>query len=71
MEIRNKLTVGDTMEVLIPGQIEVKEFTIENLWDSETGKEIDTINPGKLGQTVRMQLPIRVKPGWILRRKKQ
>lgn len=71
VEIRNKLTVGDTMEVLIPGQIEVKEFTIENLWDSETGKEIDTINPGKLGQTVRMQLPIRVKPGWILRRKKQ
>ena len=28
-------------------------------------------NPGKLGQTVRLQLPIRVKPGWILRRKKQ
>ena len=70
IEIRNKLTVGDTMEVLIPGQIETVSFTIENLWDSETKQEIETVNPGKAGQTVLMKLPIKVEEGWILRRKK-
>ncbi len=70
IEIRNKLTVGDTMEVLIPGQIETISFTIENLWDSETKQEIETVNPGKAGQTVLMKLPIKVEEGWILRRRK-
>ena len=70
VEIRNKLSVGDTMEILIPGQIEVKTFTITNLWDTETQKEIESVNPGKAGQTVMMQLPIEVQEGWILRRKK-
>ncbi len=70
IEIRNKLTVGDTMEILIPGQINVVSFTIENLWDSETEENIKTVNPGKAGQTVLMKLPIQVENGWILRRKK-
>ena len=70
IEIRNKLTVGDTMEILIPGQIETKSFSIENLWDSETKEKINTVNPGRQGQTVLMNLPIKVEEGWILRRKK-
>jgi len=70
IEIRNKLTVGDTMEILIPGQIEPVIFNIQNLWDTETGEEIETVNPGKAGQTVIMELPIQVEMGWILRRKK-
>ena len=70
IEIRNKLTVGDTMEILIPKQIEPVSFQIENLWDSETKEEITTVNPGKQGQTVLMKLPINVEQGWILRRKK-
>ncbi|MCI9177735.1 MAG: U32 family peptidase [Clostridia bacterium] len=70
IEIRNKITVGDTMEILIPGQIETKSFSIENLWDSETKEKINTVNPGKQGQTVLMHLPIKVEEGWILRRKK-
>ena len=70
IEIRNKLTVGDEMEVIIPNTISPVSFVIEKLWDSETGEEIQTVNPGKLGQTVRMSLPIEVKEGWILRRKK-
>ena len=70
IEIRNKLTVGDTMEILIPGKIEPVEFKIEKLWDSETEEEIETVNPGKAGQTVLMKLPINTENGWILRRKK-
>jgi len=70
IEIRNKLNVGDTMEILIPGTIENYVFKIEALWDSETGENIDTVNPGKLGQTVKIKLPIKCEKDWILRRKK-
>ena len=70
IEIRNKLSVGDKLEVIIPGKIEPEQFTINKLWDVETNKEIDTVNPGKLGQQVIMELPIECKSGWILRRKK-
>ena len=70
IEIRNKLTVGDEMEILIPGKIETVSFKIEHLWDSETNEEVTTVNPGKAGQTILMTLPIKVKAGWILRRKK-
>ena len=70
IEIRNKLSVGDSLEIIIPGQIEPKEFIIEKLWDVETDEEIDTVNPGKQGQQVKMKLPINCEYGWILRRKK-
>lgn len=70
IEIRNKLSIGDTMEILIPGTIENKIFIIDKLWDSETGEEIETVNPGKQGQTVKMKLPIKCEKDWILRRKK-
>ena len=70
IEIRNKLSVGDTLEILIPGTIENYVFTIDKLWDSETDEEIQTVNPGKHGQTVRMKLPIKCEIEWILRRKK-
>ena len=70
IEIRNKLNVGDTLEILIPGTIDNYVFTIEELWDSETEKSIDTVNPGKLGQTVKMKVPIKCEKDWILRRKK-
>ncbi|MGN1300733.1 MAG: U32 family peptidase C-terminal domain-containing protein, partial [Clostridia bacterium] len=70
IEIKNKLSVGDTLELIVPNEIEVKSFKIEKLYDSETGEEIQTVNPGKLGQTVRLLIPFEVKKGWILRRKK-
>ena len=70
MEIRNKLSVGDTLELIIPGKIEPFEFKIEYLWDSETDESIDCVNPGKFGQTVKMKIPANVQLGWILRRKK-
>ena len=70
IEIKNKLTVGDEMEIIIPGQIETEKFKIEQLWDIDTNESIETINPGKAEQKVKMILPIKVEPNWILRRKK-
>jgi len=70
VEIKNKLNVGDTMEIIIPEKLEPYEFKIEKLWDSETGEEIAFVNPGRAGQTVKMCIPYDVKNGWILRRKK-
>ena len=70
IEIRNKLSVGDTLEVIIPGKIEPYEFQIKQLWDYETDEEIPCVNPGKLAQKVKMEIPIQVEDGWILRRKK-
>ena len=70
LEIKNKLSIGDEMEIIIPGQIETVKFKIEKLWDIETNEPIETVNPGKLGQKVKMILPIEVKENWILRRRK-
>lgn len=70
IEIKNKLTVGDTLEIIIPGQIENYKFTIDMLWDPETDEEINSVNPGRSGQTVKMKLPIKVEKDWIIRRKK-
>ena len=70
IEIKNKLKVGDKMEVIIPGKLEPFEFEIKELWDTETDENIEYVNPGKAGQSVKMRIPIEVKNGWILRRKK-
>ena len=43
---------------------------MEKLWDAETDEEIETVNPGKQGQTVKLKLPIECQKDWILRRKK-
>ena len=70
VEIKNKLKVGDELEIIVPGKIETVNFSIEQLWDDETGEEIDHINPGKVGQCVRMKLPVKCESGWIIRRRK-
>jgi len=70
IEIKNKLKVGDTLEILVPNRLEPEEFKIEELWDIETNEPIEFINPGKSEQKVKMVLPIKVEKGWILRRKK-
>ena len=70
IEIKNKLQVGDEMEIIIPYQIEPYSFKIEKLWDIDTGEEISQISPGVKGQKVIMKLPIACEENWILRRKK-
>ncbi len=70
LEIKNKLNIGDKIEIIVPNQIETVNFEIENLWDIETDEEIETINPGKAEQKVKIKLPIKVEEGYILRRVK-
>ena len=70
VEIKNKLMVGDTMEILIPGKLEPYAFEIQQLWDTETDEPVQFVNPGKAGQSVKLVLPINVENGWIIRRKK-
>ena len=70
IEIRNKLSLGDTLELLIPGKIEPLVFKIDKLWNDETGEEIDTVNPGKAEQKVILNIPYDAEEGWILRRQK-
>lgn len=70
IEIKNKLQVGDILEIIIPHQIEPYEFKIEQLWSDETEEEIQEVSPGVKGQKVKMKLPIQCEKDWILRRKK-
>ena len=70
VEIKNKLSVGDTLELLIPNKLEPEIFKIEKLWDIETGEEIDFVSPGVKNQKVMMKIPVSCDKDWILRRKK-
>ena len=70
IEIRNKLSVGDELEILVPGKLEPEKFKIDQLWDVDTDEEIETVNPGKQGQQVKLKLPIKCDENWIIRRKK-
>lgn len=70
IEIKNKLKLNDTLEILIPNEIEPFEFKIEKLWDYETDTPIAEISPGVKGQKVKIKLPIKCEKDWIIRRKK-
>ena len=70
IEIKNKINVGDTLEIIVPNKIEPYEFKIEKLYNYETDEEINEISPGVKGQKVKMHLPIECMKDWIIRRKK-
>ena len=70
LELKNRLQIGDTLEIIIPGKIEPEEFKIEELWDIETDEKIEFANPGVKGQQVKIKIPIKVDDGPIIRRKK-
>jgi len=70
VEIKNKLKLGDYLELLIPGETDTFAFNIEKLYDEKTGEEIEQINPGIKGQAVILQIPYKADVNWILRRKK-
>lgn len=73
IEIRNKLSLGDTLELIVPGKIKPVIFKIENLWNDETEEEIQTVNPGKAEQKVILNKPdvnFEIGEDWILRRMK-
>ena len=71
VEIKNKLSVNDTLEILYPNTLKLVAFKIEELYDEKTNERIDTINPGKKGQLVKIKIPYNdVVKGTIIRRKK-
>ncbi len=70
VEIRNKLSKGDTLDVMIPGTIEPNEFIIDELYNTETKEKIDHVNPGIKGQTVIIKVPYKMEKDYVIRRKK-
>ena len=70
LEIKNKLKIGDKMELLVPNKLEPVCFEIEKLWNYDTNEEISEVSPGVKGQKVYMGIPVKVEKDWILRRKK-
>ena len=71
VEIKNKLSLGDTLDVLYPNNLEEFSFQIEALYDEKTDEPIDTINPGRKGQLVKIKIPFEnLVNGMIIRRKK-
>ena len=70
IEIKNKLQVGDTLELLEPYKLEPYVFKIEKLWDADTGEEINEVSPGVKGQKVILNMPEKCEKDWIIRRGK-
>ena len=70
VEIKNKLSLGDRLEVLRHDSFEECSFNIEKLYDIKNGQSIDTINPGIKGQLVKIEIPFELSNGTIIRRKK-
>ena len=70
VEIRNKLSVGDTLDVMLPGTIHTHEFKIEELYDVNTKEKITHVNPGVKGQAVIIKVPYKMEKDYVIRRKK-
>ncbi|MBQ7668551.1 MAG: U32 family peptidase [Clostridia bacterium] len=70
LEIRNKISVNDEMELMVPGKLEPIKFTVDALRDVDTNENIPCINPGKEGQKVLMKLPNFAEKDYVVRRKK-
>ena len=69
-EIKNKLSIGDRLEILLPDTIDECVFNIEELYDIKNGKAIETVNPGVKGQQVKIKIPYDLPIGTIIRRKR-
>mgnify|MGYP001851134247 FL=1 len=70
IEIKNKLQVGDTLELLEPYKLEPYVFKIEKLWNADAGEEINEVSPGVKGQKVILNMPEKCEKDWIIRRGK-
>lgn len=57
LEIKHKLGIGDTIEILSPYQFEPIVYTITTMMDEEEKIFLQEKNPGQKGWAVRMPLP--------------
>ena len=46
IEIKNKLQIGDELEIIVPFKLEPIAFKIEKLWNYDTEEEIESVSPG-------------------------
>lgn len=60
LEIRNKISVGDTIDFLIPGQFEPCTIKLDTIFDGFSGKPAESLSAGRAGQTA--MLPRRLFP---------
>ena len=71
VEIKNKLSIGDKLQVLFTDSFDKGEFEIKELFDEKTNEKIDTVNPGVKGQLVKINRPFdNLKPGTVIRKVK-
>lgn len=70
-EIKNKISVGDKLEVILPKDIKNYTFEVKKLFDINTNEPIDTINPGIKGQRVKIYIPCKVEEDFVVRRYKE
>ncbi len=70
VEVRNKIRVGDTYELIVPGKINPELITVNELFDYDTKEKIDVVNPGKADQKAIIKLPEDAKDNYIIRRRK-
>lgn len=71
VEIKNKLSIGDTLDLLYPDSLNTDSFVIDELYDEKSDESIETINPGKKGQLVKIKIPYdNIISGMVIRRRK-
>ena len=70
VEIKNKLSINDKLEILYSDKFSVDSFKIEELLDIKTKEKIECINPGIKGQQVILKIPYKLQNNTIIRRKK-
>jgi len=70
VEVRNKIAVGDVMEMIVPNQTLPELITITDLYDYDTKERIDVVNPGKADQKVLMRLPEVADNNFVIRKRK-
>lgn len=69
VEIKNKLQKGDEIEVLIPTILEGQQFEVISIQAVETREELEEINPGRKDQMIYLKTPIKLREGFVIRRK--
>lgn len=54
LEIRNKISVGDEIDFLIPGIFEPQKITLRAIFDGFNGKPVESLSAGRAGQTAML-----------------
>ncbi len=69
VEIKNKLNIGDHLEIIVPEKLEAEAFILEDMLDVDSKESILEINPGKKEQQVILKTPFEVDEGLVIRKK--